>query len=502
MRKKTLSTLGYIMEALNIQTVSMSRFIHVDASLVSKWKTGDRTLSAKSSYFDDIVDYIMDQSTNTIHSNLKNVLIDFYPHEKIEDEIHLENLLRQALSNNKPYHKSLGHQLDSNESNSISALTFEENHGRREAITKLLDYADTMTNSGELLFIDNEEFDWLLEDSTYAQEFVERVENLIHKGFHAIFVLHYSSYKSRLVQLFDLCSSLIFHRNIDWYYREYYDDTIINFSFFIINHAISLLGFSSDHANSSTIIFNNTALVLQHEAMARQMISRCNPLFTNFEIPEIRQVLKSVSQFRKRGSFYSFLPSPLFITVKESLLRDILVSNDINNEIIDKCVTLNHKLRNLIFKFLDSNNNHKKDDFIYIFHLESILNRAKNGEFSSRSLGLACNKPIRISPKHYVMELHDLVDELMTYDNLKIILVSDKDNISIPSINCWCKQDIWMLQMNKTGLRLSDEYSIVKAASSKWEQCLHIVPSERKNKNSVSQFLLELADEIERNQCL
>ena len=56
--------------------------------------------------------------------------------------------------------------------------------------------------------------------------------------------------------------------------------------------------------------------------------------------------------------------------------------------------------------------------------------------------------------------------------------------------------------MNKTGLRLSDEYSIVKAASSKWEQCLHIVPSERKNKNSVSQFLLELADEIERNQCL
>lgn len=52
MKKKSFSTLGYIMEALNIQTVSMSRFIHVDASLVSKWKTGDRTLSEKSIYFD------------------------------------------------------------------------------------------------------------------------------------------------------------------------------------------------------------------------------------------------------------------------------------------------------------------------------------------------------------------------------------------------------------------------------------------------------------------
>lgn len=33
------------MEALNIHTVSMSRIIHVDASLVSKWKTGNRTLN-------------------------------------------------------------------------------------------------------------------------------------------------------------------------------------------------------------------------------------------------------------------------------------------------------------------------------------------------------------------------------------------------------------------------------------------------------------------------
>lgn len=498
MKKKSLSTLGYIMEALNIQTVSMSRSIHVDASLVSKWKTGDRIISAKSIYFDDIVDYILEQSTITFHQNLKNALIDLYPHEKIENDKHLENLLRQALSSNQPRHKSPEYQLASDKSNLISVLTFKENDGKREAITKLLDYAESMTTSGEFLFIDNEEFDWLLEDSTYAQSFVKRVEKLIHRGFRAIFVLHYSSYKSRLVKLFDLCSPLIFHRNIDWYYSEYYDNTIINFSFFILNHAISLLGFSSNSVNSSTMIFTNTTLVLQHEAMARQMISNCNPLFTNFKISDIRKVIKGVSQFRKRGSMYSFLPSPLFMIVKEALLRDILLSNDVSNDIIEKCVDLNHKLRNLVFEFFATDNNQKKDDFIYIFHLEAILNRAKNGEFSSTSLGLACKKCILISPRHYARELRDLVNLMMTYDNLKIILVSDKDNISIPSINCWCKQNIWMLQMNKDGLRLSDEYSIVNAASTKWEQCLHTVPTERKDKNSVSQFLLELADELEK----
>jgi len=190
------------MEQLNIQTVSMSRALHVDASLISKWKTGDRNISAKSIYFDDIIDYLLEQSTRTIHQNLKNALTDLYPHESIEDENQLELLLRQALSNAQPKFKSPEKQLLSDNANTISALTFEENSGRREAVFKILDFAATMTTPGELLFVDNEEFHWLLEDSSYAKEFVCRMEELIHKGFHATFVLRYASYKSRFIPLF------------------------------------------------------------------------------------------------------------------------------------------------------------------------------------------------------------------------------------------------------------------------------------------------------------
>lgn len=139
--------------------------------------------------------------------------------------------------------------------------------------------------------------------------------------------------------------------------------------------------FPHDYTNSSTMIFTDSTLVFQHEAMARQMISHYNALFTNFKISDIRTVINGVSQFRKRGSMYSFLPSPLFIIVKEALLRDILLSNDVSNDIIDKCVDLNHKLRNLVFEFFTTDNNQKKDDFIYIFHLEAILNRAKMVNF-------------------------------------------------------------------------------------------------------------------------
>lgn len=156
MRKKSLSTLGYIMEALNIQTVSMSRSIHVDASLVSKWKTGDRNLSPKSLYFEDIIDFIMQESTNTIHQTLKAALIDLYPHETIDDEIQLEKLLRRALSNTDSKHNVNKNQLSLDSKNTVTSITFQENSGRREAILKLFDYAEAMTMPGEMLFVDNE----------------------------------------------------------------------------------------------------------------------------------------------------------------------------------------------------------------------------------------------------------------------------------------------------------------------------------------------------------
>lgn len=490
MKKKSLSTLGYIMEALNIPTVSMSRSIHVDASLISKWKTGDRNISPKSIYFEDVIDFIMQESTNTIHQNLKNILINLYPHEKIEDEKQIENLLRQALSNSKNIDSTT--KLASNKNNIISAITFQDNHGRREAISKLLDYAESMTVPGEILFVEHEEFYWLLEDENYAKAFVNRIENLIHKGFHAVFVIHYSVYKDQLVKLFDICSPLIFHRNIDWYYYEYYDETSINFSFFILNNALSLLGFSANSLTSSTIAFTNTDIVIQHELMARHLIDYCQPFFSNFKLNDVTELITDISQFRKMGPLYSYLPAPVFLISEESTLCEIL-KNQVDYKVIEKCLNLNKLLKKVIYP----NDSTKKETFIYIFQYEELLHRASQYTFVSTSLSIACEKTILITAQQYANKLRYLAKILLEYDNIIIVLVSKKDQVSLPNINCWCKKDIWMAQMNTNGLRLSSEFTIVNAASTKWERCIRAIPSQRKEKQPVSQFLLELADRCE-----
>ena len=54
MTERKLSTLGYLMDRLGLSTASLARRLHVDASLVSKWRSGSRRLSAKSVYFKEV----------------------------------------------------------------------------------------------------------------------------------------------------------------------------------------------------------------------------------------------------------------------------------------------------------------------------------------------------------------------------------------------------------------------------------------------------------------
>ena len=92
--------------------------------------------------------------------------------------------------------------------------------------------------------------------------------------------------------------------------------------------------------------------------------------------------------------------------------------------------------------------------------------------------------------------------QLEKYDNMQIVLVSQKDSINLPAINCWCKQNMWILQMDKQGFRLSEEISIVNAASTLLERCVRKVPPERKEKSSVIKYLLTLAKELEDSYLL
>lgn len=498
MKKRTYSPLGHIMNSMGIHTLQMAQAIHVDASLISKWKTGNRLFSDKTLYFEEVINYILHQAKNTKNCSLEKVIINFYPHEKITQD-NIEFFLRKILSEKKDINTNfISNQLLFINTNTISTIMFENNTGKREAIKKMLDYTESLPFPGELLFLDAEEFSWLLEDKDFANEFCQRIVTLLNNGFKAKFIIHYASYREKFIKFFITCSPLIFNRNITWYYCHYFNPTIFNISFFILNKAISLLSLSSNGGYSTTTIFTDISIVLRHKDLVNDTLRHCSLFFTDFKLFQFENLLNDLYKSSRSSAFYSFLPVPAIFSINKDLLIEILNDNKLEQPYIDFCLKINNKFRKITSQYFSQEKN-KNTPFIYIFQLEKLLNRAYSKPFISTSLTLFSNKNIILSSKQYAKVLRTFVHDLDIYPNLQIFLASKKDKFFLPSINCWCQENSWMIQMDKTGFRFSDDASIVSAAITSFILNIQHIPPIRREKSSVKKYLLNIADEIEAN---
>lgn len=130
-------------------------------------------------------------------------------------------------------------------------------------------------------------------------------------------------------------SPLIFHRNVAWYCCEYHERNTINLSLFI-----------------------------------QQMIQNSRPLFQAFQPCDFTNML-NICAFHHSSACYAYLPSPAFLTARESLLRDILAENGVSEQDIQQYLTLNAVFRADI-SHSRSEQPAPQKPFIYLFQLEEM----------------------------------------------------------------------------------------------------------------------------------
>ena len=388
MRTFHLSPLGFLMKSLRIQTVTLARSLHVDASLVSKWKSGDRRLTERSVCFDDVVSFILNyaqQSPQQFYDTLSKAM----PMEDITNKSNLKTVLRKMLAT--PNWQIKNQAIDSLNSDipKTTISLFDGADGMRRAVSSLLKFAEKLPYAGEIIFIDTSDYRWLVTDESYTANFTNRLIKLLARGFRIRFVIHYSANHEHSIQLFTAVSPLIFHRNVDWYYYEYYDDTLFDSSLFILKHTISLLNITSERIPASTMAFTDISLVMRHESLAEHIIGQCRPIFENFLSQDFWQILKNVCQLRRRGAFYAYLPSPAFIFAQENILSAILDDNHLSESDKMDCITLNKSG----FQSMQQ----KKEPFIYILQLEEMERRIHNQPFISTSLSLLSSIQLKFS---------------------------------------------------------------------------------------------------------
>ncbi len=175
MEARNQSAFGYIMNYTNTPTVQMAQALHIDASLVSKWKTGARNLSAKSIYFADVVDFFISLNTEDENYTLKDALLSFYPLEDLSNDTSLRATLIKILTHKNLKHPNADDPICCGKGTETTAWIYDDDEGQRAAISSLLDMAEAMNIPGELTFAEADSFIWMIHDEAYASEFCQRM---------------------------------------------------------------------------------------------------------------------------------------------------------------------------------------------------------------------------------------------------------------------------------------------------------------------------------------
>ena len=501
-KETALPPLGIMLNRLKVPVATLAKHLHVDASLVSKWKNGQRYLSSCSNHFESILDFFSAAKESDFSEDLKIRVIDmlkeFSPLKSIETDEELREHLRAFLLE-RPCFSLTNTAIEISRASCVArVLIYDGSEGRRRAVSDVLDIAESMTTPGQIIFTECEEYRWLLEDQDYALKWRDRLFKLLERGFKATFLIHFTVYQERFFLFFRLCNHLLFHRNLDWYYHEYYDDDIHWFSFFILEHARSVMGFSMGEEQCDTTVFADSRSIAQHKRVVEMVKRSCKPMFMDFKqgdlLPSLGELLKVDWH---EGTIFAFLPVPLSAATHPALLEEILKDNNVSPAIIRRYLKENSLFEKMVARQTQPGAS-SSDQMVTIYQIEAMSRRIDDGGFTSCSLTLMTGQPIKVTKEQYARSLLHVVEGIDQNPRNKVVLASEEDYVYLPEFNCWCKGKEWMVQMDLQGVRFCREDVMVRAAAGALEQCLRKIPPIRKQQAMVKQILLKMVKELRK----
>jgi len=491
---KNTSRLAYLMDAMDIMGKDLANALHVDYSLISKWKNNKRPLTTRSVYLKKIVDYILSIDSKAKKEFLLSVLKEYDPHlnSASPKDIHscLSRWLTEPLTPIQNYNKLIfGH---SKLANQAGFKVFKGNEGRRAAILELLDYVLTMPEGQQLYLVNQEDMTWLLEDSHFLNLWNQKLTQILEKN-HKLKIIH--SVDRQIVDLAAIIRQwlpLHLTGGIESYYFPKYVDSSFKITLFIVKNAFAVIGMIIDDNVTSryTALYNEPITVKLYEQIFEIWLKESQPLIEVHSVVETDRFLSKVYEMGQRQeNSYFYADFPLFITMSESLLIEVLRENKIEEIIIEKCLFY-HKQINKNFQ---SNITKIINRHIYTFATLKNLSQADHVFYNDLSLITGSN--VYVSKKHFQKHLQLLIARLENNESFEIALITGDKNPNIIPIILWFKQNsiitAWSSVTMPYALTAS-EPTLVNAFYYYYDSIWNSIPRINRRKDWVKNQLLKL----------
>lgn len=492
--KNTKTTgIGFLLNYLHIPIKDMANYIHVDRSLVSKWKNGTRQLNVNSTHFNKIVEYIYLKNDTLGMKDLEHL---FYPnitdYSKISQYEMKNRIIKFILKDEIPA-KNVDSTVPSPSSFTyISNIIINEGmKSKGDAILNFFDIASkespctiTLIYAGTL--------DILFDDIEYKKQWVEKILHLLDKGFHLDFIYSFYDEASLLMSL----SPIVLHKNctISRILSVLYPYN--RFGLYILENKMVILSLN-DKFDEENFNYCNTYIdsvnINAFSKIAKDIKKNSKEIFTveklsHLESKYTRNIDSNINNIKASSSFFYDL-CPDYIFMNEELAYEVIKQTYQNSKEIRHIFEL-YKSRKNFFK-----NNIIYGTTIHFYPLVSLANFLTKDEIIIGDKNSFSRPYLKINNSQFQLFLKDLADALKKYPNFNISLNSNVISPSIAMHRCHCIPNHKLFIFNSltpNEYHLSTDIPFINSIANMFQQQYICSGFELSNKASVIDILNSL----------
>lgn len=434
---KFFEKLNSMLNMFEITNYQLAEALQVDVSLISRWRTGNRLPSERSSHLEDISKLIVDKadememlsglieqlglslsSATGDTDTTKDYLIQWL---KDEAPVKNANLVKNLIEKIEFFgvdnvDQNLKETADPDDFLITSDYVGLE--GKREGIKRFLFEASLLAPTNIYLYSD-EPLSWLIDDVNFYFAWTQLLNKVLQRGHRFILVHSVEGELENILGAIEKWLPIYMHGNLESYYYPTDNWGPFRQTLMIAGDSLALTSVSLDNRSDSQLnyyITDKTKVKSLIETFYG-LIEKCQPLlevFTDKNRAEyFSELLDAESIFSETCSFSQSLSS---ITMPVSVINEVHENAGWIKESAERFLL---KRQELFFECLKDNR------YIDIMSLPSVED-VKSGKVMIDLSHFFPDGPLPYELGHYKQHLINVISLLETYENYSVILLDKK----------------------------------------------------------------------------
>lgn len=304
-----------LMNLLNIPNNKLAKFMSVDPSLISRWRSGERDPLKNDAYVEMISEYIMQHATDrqclyellsvnpdSNGSDLSEQIINWLR----SDYVNVSNIATKFLTQiqnykdyEMPFNKALLDEMPIGER--LKVEVYHGREGKRKGVIRFLSSVILSSKLTELLLYSDEPMDWLMEDPQFTQKWALMLAELMRIG-HKIKIIHtVDRNANEQIVAIERWLPLYLSGQIEPYYYPSYQEALFKRTLFIAPGIAALTSSAIAGTESmEQIFYHDTKMIQTLTEEFNTYLKVCRPLMKIYNEKNLQQFHELLLEFESQ----------------------------------------------------------------------------------------------------------------------------------------------------------------------------------------------------------